>query len=313
MSYIEAGILGLVQGLCEFLPVSSSGHLVIFQNIFGQTDAAANLLFDVMLHLATLIAVFIAFRKRILKLIVAFFTIFGDIFKRRFSFKKASYDQRMVIFIIIATIPLFFLVPFADVIETLFSSMLLVGVALLITAAMLTVADRVRKDPPAYGERNRRAGKRTDRHIEDRHTVERHIDKHSKKVYNKTPKEMTVGDSLVIGLFQAVALTPGISRSGATISGGLVRGLSRESAVEFSFIMSIPAVLGSAVLNIKDAIAIIPTTNLGPCLLGMAIALVAGLAAIKLISFLVKKDKFGIFAYYCAAMGIFAIVYSFIK
>ncbi len=283
MSYIEAVVLGLVQGLCEFLPVSSSGHLVIFQNLFGLSEnASENALVVVLLHLATLVAVVVAFRKRIWGLICGFFSLLKSVFTGKFSWKTAPGNQRMLILMAIATL---LLLPFAlieEKIEALFSSMLLVGIALMVTAFLLTLADYVTRKYAKQGKIGKGAG------------------------------EMTVKDSIVVGLFQCVALVPGVSRSGSTITGGLLSGLSRQHAVEFSFIMSIPAVLGSAVLKVKDAIELLPGVDIGPYLVGMLVAAVSGYLAIKLVELVVKKDKFGAFAYYCAAAGIFAIIYAIV-
>lgn len=277
MNYLEAILLGLVQGLSEFLPISSSGHLVIFQQLFGLSeDIAANMLFDVLVHIGTLVAVFIAFRKRIWRLIKAVGGIVADLFRGRAASIMLNEDKRMVVMVIIATAVLVPFVPFRGYLEILFSSMLTVGIALLLTAILLSFADRVKKG-------------------------------------NRTMKNMRVRDALIIGAFQGVALTPGISRSGSTITSGLLCGLNRASAVEFSFILSIPAIIGSAALHISDAAHMFAEVNIGPYIAGMVVAAVAGFAAIKLIQFLVQKEKFGIFAYYCAAMGLFAIVYSLVK
>ncbi len=283
MSYIEAVVLGLVQGLCEFLPVSSSGHLVIFQNLFGLSEnASENALVVVLLHLATLVAVVVAFRKRIWGLICGFFSLLKSVFTGKFSWKTAPDNQRMLILMVIATLPLLAFVFISDQIEALFSSMLLVGIALMVTAFLLTLADYVTRKYARQGKIGKGAG------------------------------EMTVKDSIVVGLFQCVALVPGVSRSGSTITGGLLSGLSRQHAVEFSFIMSIPAVLGSAILKVKDAIELLPGVDIGPYLVGMLVAVVSGYLAIKLVELVVKKDKFGAFAYYCAAAGIFAIIYAIV-
>ncbi len=283
MSYIEAVVLGLVQGLCEFLPVSSSGHLVIFQNLFGLSEnASENALVVVLLHLATLVAVVVAFRKRIWGLVCGFFSLLKSVFTGKFSWKAAPDNQRMLILMVIATLPLLAFVLISDRIEALFSSMLLVGIALMVTAFLLTLADYVTRKYAKQGKIGKGAG------------------------------EMTVKDSIVVGLFQCVALVPGISRSGSTITGGLLSGLSRQHAVEFSFIMSIPAVLGSAILKVKDAIELLPGVDIGPYLVGMLVAVVSGYLAIKLVELVVKKDKFGAFAYYCATAGIFAIIYAIV-
>lgn len=280
MDYIQAVVLGLVQGLCEFLPVSSSGHLVIFQNILGMdASAAENILFDVMLHISTLIAVFIAFRKRIGKIIIAAFSLIGDIFKGKFSFKNSDGDKKMVIMVVVATLPLLLFALIEEKIEALFSSLLLVGIALLVTAVFLILSDIASAKAAAHAK-------------------------------SKDASQATLLDSIVVGLFQCIALIPGISRSGSTITAGLLRNFNRELAVEFSFILSIPAVLGSAILNIGDAFEMISDANLGPYIAGMAAALISGLLAIKFVKYIVNKNKFGKFAYYCTAVGLVAIVYA---
>lgn len=284
MNYIEAAILGLVQGLCEFLPVSSSGHLVLFQTLFGMQNPDDNALLVVLLHLATLIAVVVAFRRRIGGMLAALFRLIGKIFTGKFSWKRADGNERMVVLVVISTL---LLVPFVLIqkkIEALFASLLVVGIALLVTALMLILADRISR------RRKHSAG--------------------------KTAEQATVLDSVVVGLFQCAALVPGLSRSGSTITGGLVRGFDREFAVEYSFILSIPAVLGSVILKVKDAAALIQTTpaaQLGPILVAMLVAGLSGYLAIRLVRLVAKKDRFGAFAYYCAAAGVFAIVYSIIR
>ena len=256
MSYIEAIVLGLVQGLGEFLPISSSGHLVIFQNLFGLSEnASENQLIVVLLHVATLIAVVVAFHGLIWRLICAAGRIVRNIFTGKFSWKT---------------------------IQALFSSLLLVGGALLITAFLLTLADYITRKYAQSG----------------------HV--------GKTGEKLTVKDSLIVGLFQCLALAPGISRSGSTITAGLLCGFDRKQAVEYSFILSLPAVVGSAVLKAGDAIELLPTVDIGPYLVGMVVAAVSGYLAIKLVELVVKKDKFGAFAYYCAAAGILAIVYAIV-
>ncbi len=280
MGYIQAIVLGLVQGLCEFLPVSSSGHLVIFQNVFGMDSSAAeNILFNVMLHLSTIIAVFIAFRKRIFKIIKAAISLIGDIFKGKFSFKNSDGDKKMVVMVVVATLPLFAFALIEEQIEMLFSSLLLVGIALLVTATFLILSDIATAKAAVHAKA-------------------------------KDASKATLIDSIVVGLFQCIALIPGVSRSGSTITAGLLRNFDRELAVEFSFILSIPAVLGSTVLNIKDAVKMLSGANMGPYFAGMAVALISGLLAIKFVKFIVNKNKFGKFAYYCIAAGLVAIGYA---
>ena len=284
MSYIEAILLGLAQGLCEFLPVSSSGHLVILQNVLNVTsDASENQLIVVLLHIATLIAVIAAFHELVWRLIVAFFTIIKKVFTGKFSWKKAESDERLLLLMILSTAILVPFVLLSDQIEALFNSLLLVGIALLFTAIILALGDYL-------------SGKRV-----------------KNGITGKEGDDITVKDSVVVGLFQALALIPGISRSGSTITAGLICGFSRKQAVEYSFILSLPAICGSAVLKIKDAFEILPTVDLGPYIVGMVVAAFSGYLAIKLVELLIKKDKFGIFAYYCGAVGIFAIIYSLVK
>ena len=278
MNYLEAIFLGLVQGLSEFLPISSSGHLVIFQQLFGLSDdIAANMLFDVLVHIGTLVAVFVAFRHRIWRLIKAVGGIVADLCRGRFSFRKADEDKRMVILVLVATAVLVPFIPFRGYLEILFSSMLTVGIALLFTALLLSFADRVKKG-------------------------------------NKTMKDMKVRDALIVGAFQGVALTPGISRSGSTITSGLLCGLTRSSAVEFSFILSIPAVLGATILSLTDALdAGVNWGELPVYLVGVVTAAVVGYLCIRLLKMIAAKGKFGFFAYYCWAVGLLTLILTLIK
>lgn len=248
MSFIQSIILGLVQGIAEFLPISSSGHLVIFQQFFGLADSAkTQMLFDVFLHLGTLVAVFIAFWKTICNLFTDFFKMIPRIFSGHFSYKKSTPYQKMIIMILVSLVPLFFVLPFTKQLETLFQSAKAVGFCLLITAVLLFIADKIAK------------GK-------------------------KTMNEARVSDSIFIGVFQAIATLPGVSRSGATITAGLFRGFSRELAVEFSFIMSIPAILGANILTLKDAFGSnIDLSSFFPYIVGAVVAGVSGYFAIKLI------------------------------
>ena len=283
MSYIEAIVLGLVQGLCEFLPVSSSGHLVLFQNLFGlSANASENQLTVVLLHVATLVAVVVAFHRLVWRLICASGRIVKNIFTGKFSWKNTQGDEKLLLLMVLSTALLIPFVLISDQIEALFSSLLLVGVALLVTALLLTLADIATK-------KRKQAGK-----------------------LGKSGDQITVKDSVIVGLFQCLALVPGISRSGSTTTAGLMCGFDRKQAVEYSFILSLPAIIGSAVLKVGDAIELLPTVEIGPYLVGMVVAAVSGYLAIKLVELLVSKDKFGAFAYYCAAVGIFSIIYAIV-
>ena len=271
--YLSVIILGLVQGLAEFLPISSSGHLVIFQSFLpGLDQISKDMTLDVLLHLGTLIAVFVVYRKTIWNMIIEFFRMIGQIFSGKFKFRKANKYQLMCIFVIVATLPLFLVVFVSDFIESKMRNLLVVGIMLFITAALLFIADRSVK------------GK-------------------------KQMKDMTVLHALKLGLFQMVATIPGLSRSGSTISAAINMGFDRQTAVEFSFIMAIPAVIGANILSLKDVFEQgFNTALLGPYIVGIVIAAVTGIAAINLVKYISRKDKFGWFSIYCIIAGIVSIV-----
>ena len=251
MSIFQAIILGIVQGLCEFLPVSSSGHLVLLQRVFGIEEGA--LFFNAMLHLGTLIAVCIYFRRTLWKMI-------------RHPFSKYP------MFVVLATIPTVIMaLLFNDFIEEAFGGNFL-GVCFLITALFLFICSRIPKG-------------------------------------RKTIKEMRWYDALIIGGMQGLAIPPGISRSGSTITGGLVRGFDQGFIAEFSFMMSIPAILGSAVLEFAK----LPKSGLGDVTIpglvfGILFAMISGFIAIKLVMDAIKKGKLGYFAVYCGVLGLLVIL-----
>ena len=279
MTVLQGMLLGLIQGLTEFLPVSSSGHLTIFQQLFGlNTEGNNNLLFDVLLHLATLASICVAYRQDIREIITDCGT-----FLRRSGHPVPGGDQRfpgarMLLMVIFATVPLVIVLPFHDQVEKLSYSMAFVGLMLLCTGAMLYVGDRMPRG-------------------------------------NKNPSTMSIKDALLIGLCQAVATIPGLSRSGTTITAGLSRKLDRQSAVKFSFLMSIPAVLGANLISLIKALGEgIDFSLFFPCLLGMIVAGVSGYFAIRLLQYLIKKDRFGWFAVYCGVVGVVALIASiFVK
>ena len=273
MVWYFAVFLGLVQGLAEFLPISSSGHLAIFQNLFHMDTGEENhLLFDVMLHLGTLVAVFVAYRREIWEILKAFI----GLFKKRGPEPLPATEResrRMILLIVVATLPLLVILPVKDAIESLYGNTIFVGAALIVTGFLLFLGDRIV------------TGKR------------------------KTARNATIVDALIVGAMQAVAVAPGISRSGSTITTGLMRGFDREFAVRFSFLMSIPAVLGANILSLIDALKTdFPISELPVYLLGVAVAAVVGYFCIGLVRMLTKKGKFGNFAYYCWAVGALAIV-----
>ena len=277
MSTIEALIQGIVQGLSEFLPISSSGHLSLLQYFFGISgEAAAS--YSILLHFGTLVAVFAAFYKTIWKFILEFFLMIRDIFTKRFSLKDASPERRMVLLIVVAEIPLLFFYFLSDFYTNLSADndIVVEGCCFLLTSALLFISDRVVKG-------------------------------------TKDASNMGFRSALIVGTVQGIAPLPGLSRSGSTISAGLMCGLTREYAVSFSFIMGIPPVLMANVLEIKDLLsgevdgAITPLEPV-QSIVGIVTAAVVGFASIKMVNFLVKKDKFTIFAWYTLALGVLTVV-----
>jgi len=275
MSVISAIILGLIQGIAEFLPISSSGHLSILQNLFGMDTGEGHFLFDVLLHLGTLVSVCVVYRRDILALLRELVGTIGDIKNPRPPEKQSVADRRLIVMILLSTLPLLIVLPFKHYIERLYYSTAFVGLALILTGCMLFVSDKM---------------------VPGR----------------KTGKTMTVKDALLIGLCQAVAVIPGISRSGASITGGIATGQNRAFAVEYSFLISLPAVLGATILSIVDAIKAKAEISFLAYLLGAVVAALVGIAAIRLVELLVKKGKFGKFAWYCWGVGALAIILSLI-
>ena len=267
---ISVIIQGVIQGLTEFLPVSSSGHLSVAQHFMNVEEGSMTL--SVVLHLGTLIAVIVAFHKRIWGMIKEFFLSIRDIFKGQFSWRDMNDDRRMMIMVIIATL---ILVPFV-LIKDFFTSVtgdgdiIFEGCAFLFTALVLFLSDACVKGM-------------------------------------KTGKDMKIKDAITVGLFQCVALFPGVSRSGSTISAGLFCGLTRETAAAFSFILGIPAILGSALLEGVDVIKSGEPVDVLPLAVGAAVAAVVGLLAIKLVQIIIKNDKFKIFGIYTLLLGIACI------
>lgn len=274
MEYLYAVFMGLLQGVTEFLPVSSSGHLSLFQNFFG--GKAPDQLFNVLLHFATLLAVCVVYRRDILEMIAEFFRGVAAIFSKKVDKKDVPPARRLVLMVIVGTLPLFIVLPFKDYVEALGGSTLFIGCALLVTGLLLFASDRFSR------------GK-------------------------KTEKTMTVADALVVGCAQALAVVPGLSRSGTTISSGLARGLDRPFAVRYSFLLSLPAVLGATLLEVLDvAQAGVDAALIPQYLVGMAVAAVAGYFAIGLVNHLAKKGRFGGFAYYCWAVGVVTLIATFL-
>ena len=276
MSYLTAIVMGLIQGIAEFLPISSSGHLAIFQNFFGMSDIEHDyMLFDVLLHLGTLIAVFVAYWGDIVTLVKEFFTMVH--LRRLPAGQHPDYPaRRMIVMLIVATLPLFLVLPVKDHVESLYSNTFFVGFALIVTGLMLFFSDRMRRG-------------------------------------TKTERNATMLDAIIVGFGQALAVVPGISRSGTTIAACLLSGFDRRFAVKYSFIMSIPAVLGAAVLELKnigsETISGGLVTN---CVVGAIVSGVVGYICIRTMLVVVRKKNFKGFSIYCFAAGLVAIIAHFI-
>ncbi len=268
MDYINVIIQAIVQGLTEFLPVSSSGHLSVLQHITG-IDGESALILSIVLHLGTLAAVFVAFRKTIFGMIKEFFLTIGDVFTGKFSWRGMNRNRRMMFMVIIATA---ILVP-VYLFEEFFTGrqgdgdIVFEGAAFLFTALLLFLSDKCSRGEK-YGE------------------------------------DMKVKDAFTVGLFQCIALFPGVSRSGSTTAAGLFCGLEKQTAVTFAFILGIPAILGGSVLELGDALSSDMQFDWVALGIGFVVSAVVGFLAIKLVSWLIKKDRFKIFGVYTLILGV---------
>ena len=285
MKWYMALFYGIIQGLAEFLPISSSGHLALFQSLFNIGDTDGLFTFNILLHFGTLMAVLVMYRKDIIPLFPAFFSLCGKTFKGKLLIREESEDgkkgairlnaepyERLVILVIIATLPLLLTFFYKDYVELLNAYPKVIGGILIFNGVVLFVSDRLAR----------------------------------------TGKDLTAStpaDALVVGLLQAVAVVPGLSRSGTTITAGLLRGFDRQFAVKFSFILSIPTILAACVLEIPEVIEKpIPTTDVFPYILGTVTAALVGFAAMKLLTFISKRSNFTVFSFYCWAVGILAVI-----
>lgn len=254
---IEVFILAVVQGITEWLPVSSSGHLVITQKILG---LELPLIYSVMLHVGTLIVVVTVFRKDIIDILKA-------LAKRDFQ----TPEGKTALYIALGSIPIalvgFFL---RDHIETLFSDLTAVGAALIATACILAVSQK-----------------------------------------RKGNRQLGTLDAILIGAAQAAAIIPGVSRSGTTVSTGLLRKVDKQTAFRYSFLLSIPAILGATLIEAKD----LTTGNIDPLPLtvGVIVAMIVGYASLKALQKIVMKEKLHLFAIYCLAVGAIILIYTFLQ
>ncbi len=295
MNVIFPLLLGVIQGLSEFLPISSSGHLALFQNFFGDGLSKFDSItaFNVLLHLGTLVAVFIVYRKDIVQMIPAFFTMVKKLFsfKKKYKLSDYTYDERMDMMVIIGTLPLVAL-KLADIFFDKVCSFsilgamekyitlqpVVIGVILIFNGLLLFFSDKLTRK-------------------------------------EKANEDFTPLNALFVGICQMFAVLPGLSRSGSTITGGRLSALSRRDAVRFSFLLSIPAILGSFVTEIPDMFS---EGNLGAgdwmiFLLAAAVACIIGLLSMKLLNYIAEKDTFKGFSYYCWAVGGIAIIAGIIK
>ena len=275
MTYLSSFLLGLVQGLAEFLPISSSGHLSIAQNLLGLNTEIPEF-FDVLLHLGTLVAVFVAYWRDICDMVAELIHGVGDLVHGTTP-RQVPPARRLILLIIVGTLPLFILLPIHKQVQALSNNMVFIGAALVVTGFLLFACDLVRK------------GKKTER-------------------------TATIADVLVVGLGQAIATMPGISRSGMTITTGCFVGFERKFAVRFSFLLSIPAVLGANILSLKDALDTgIIWAEVPMYVVGVITAAVVGYACIRLLRLVAEKGRFGAFAYYCWAVGLLTLLLNAIK
>ncbi len=277
MTIFEAIILGLVQGLAEFLPISSSGHLAVLQYIFG-INGGDVLLYAVLLHFGTLISILAVYYLDIWMLIKELGALIKDLFGGKGLQPNKNEFRKLGLMILMASVPTaFFGILFKDAFGAMYNSMLVIGIGFIITGTLLFLAEKVGKGL-------------------------------------KGTREMTFFDAFIIGLFQSIAIAPGISRSGSTIVGGLFTGAKRELAVRFAFLISIPSVLGALAIEAPDAFSAGIDKTLGvPIAAGVIVAAIVGFIAIKTMIKVVSLKKLHYFSYYTWALGIIVIIYTIIK
>ncbi|MDD6919897.1 MAG: undecaprenyl-diphosphate phosphatase [Eubacteriales bacterium] len=276
LSSFEAIILGLVQGLGEFLPISSSGHLALLQAFF-KIDGEKVLFFAVMLHLGTLISVFIVYWSDIVALIKELGAVFKDIFSGKGLRVNANPTRKLGFLIIVATIPTALIgLLFNDIFGSLYNSIVAVGCGLIFTGIILIIAEKMSDG-------------------------------------RKEARGMLFRSAIFVGVLQGLAIAPGISRSGSTLFAGLVTRLDRAFAVKFAFLISIPSILGSVVLELPKALkAGIDSTIIFPMTLGVLVSAISGFFAIKFMIKIVSNKKLSFFSYYVWALGALVIIYGII-
>ncbi len=285
MNLFNAIAMGFIQGATEFLPVSSSGHLAIFKILFN-VNLETGILFDVLLHIATLVAICAVYYKDVLGMIVEFIKMIGDCF---YNLKAKSWNKKhtkkmevrrvvcnsnrkMALMIIVTSIPTGIIgFSASDLIEQLGEILLVPGICLIVTGILLLISDRL---PDG----------------------------------NKTPKNVSYTTAFIIGIAQGLATLPGLSRSGTTITTCVACKFERSFAVKYSFLMSIPAILGAALKEVLD-MSDVHLAKAEICYygVGMVVAAIVGYVCIKTMLYVVSKKKFTYFAYYCFLIGIVSI------
>lgn len=304
MSILDAIIQGIVQGLTEFLPVSSSGHLAIIQHILG-IDGDGNLFFNVMLHVGTLVAVIAFYYKLIWSLIKEFISMVKDIFTGKFKWSKMNYERNLIMMLIIGLIPLFLLflpipgtdMKIKDLADVLSASPILLvsAISLLVTSALLTIGIIC----------NRRNSSKGGKHL-----------KGGSKSGSNGRESYTILDAVCVGLMQvAAALFPGLSRSGSTLAVGEMRGINKQKALDYTFVLGIPSIIAAALLEGIDAVKSPEGINveIGVIIAGVIASAIVGYLAIVIFKWFLKSDKMSIFVIYTAVVGIAFIVISIIE
>jgi len=274
LSWFEAIVMGIFQGIAEFLPISSSGHLALLQYLFDIKEG--NLFFTEMLHFGTLISIFIVYFKDIARIIYEFIALIGSLIKGKRAHKLTKH-QWFGLIIIIGSIPTALIgLTFKDFFESLYTSIIPIGAAFIVTGFLLWIAEK-------------------------------------KGTEGKDVKDVNLLDAILIGIFQGIAIIPGISRSGSTIVGGLFRGLKKPVATEFSFLLALPATFGAFLLGMKDVAEGGGAFINGPLVLGVALSAVTGVFAIKALIKLLNNNKLKYFSYYLCVLGILTIVMGFVN
>lgn len=304
MSIFDAIIQGIVQGLTEFLPVSSSGHLAITQHILG-TSGNGNLFFNVMLHVGTLFAVIAFYYKLIWSLIKEFFSMIKDIFTGKFKWSKMNYERNLIMMLIIGLLPLFLLfvpIPGTEMkvkdLAELFSGspiLLVTAISLLVTSALLTIGIIC----------NRRNSSKGGTHL-----------KGAGKANSNGRESYTILDAVCVGLMQvAAAVFPGLSRSGSTLAVGEMRGINKQKALDYTFVLGVPSIVAAALLEGIDAVKSPEGINveIGVIIAGVIASAVVGYLAIVIFKWFLKSDKMSIFVIYTAIVGVAFIVISIIE